>query len=281
LSTDKKFTGQRLDSTGLYYYNARYYDATIGRFISPDTIVQNPANPQTLNRYSYGLNNPLKYTDPSGYWVNLGGDFIAEVQDAIANGDLWAWETGLRLYQEKYGRLAEAWYKLSTVRQALTNTLDYCPERIDLITGDIDTQGSETYNAGCVTITIDSSLSLMTEYLVGLLSEECYHAVVDIEAERRGTWFWDTWAEEAFGHALNWQVTTKLTKRPIERITGYNCIINIKPGMSIDYIDQVTACLGKDVNWLAAYPEYKYPPAPYNLELKDSLKVQFEKYWPY
>jgi RHS repeat-associated protein len=34
--TDKKFTGQRLDSTGLYYYNARYYDAGIGRFISPD-----------------------------------------------------------------------------------------------------------------------------------------------------------------------------------------------------------------------------------------------------
>jgi RHS repeat-associated protein len=37
--TDKKFTGQRLDATGLYYYNARYYDTNLGRFISPDTIV--------------------------------------------------------------------------------------------------------------------------------------------------------------------------------------------------------------------------------------------------
>ncbi|MFC1920429.1 RHS repeat-associated core domain-containing protein [Chloroflexota bacterium] len=45
--TDKKFTGQRLDSTGLYYYNARYYDPETGRpvlseaegFISPDTSV--------------------------------------------------------------------------------------------------------------------------------------------------------------------------------------------------------------------------------------------------
>jgi len=64
-------TGQRLDSTGLYYYNARYYDPTIGRFISPDTIIRDPANPQCFNRYSYCLNNPLKYTDPSGhdpYW---------------------------------------------------------------------------------------------------------------------------------------------------------------------------------------------------------------------
>ena len=68
LETDKKFTGQRLDDTGLYYYNARYYDPTIGRFISADTLVPGPANPQAFNRYSYCLNNPLKYTDPSGHF---------------------------------------------------------------------------------------------------------------------------------------------------------------------------------------------------------------------
>jgi RHS repeat-associated protein len=67
LATDRLFTGQRLDDTGLYYYGARYYDATIGRFISPDTVVSEPYNPQNLNRYSYCLNNPLKYTDPSGH----------------------------------------------------------------------------------------------------------------------------------------------------------------------------------------------------------------------
>jgi len=66
--TDIRFTGQRLDGTGLYYYNARYYDATIGRFISPDIIVPDPANPQSFNRYSYCLNNPLKYVDPSGQY---------------------------------------------------------------------------------------------------------------------------------------------------------------------------------------------------------------------
>jgi hypothetical protein len=49
------------------FYNARYYDTTLGRFTQPDTIVPNPLNPQSLNRFAYVLNNPLKYTDPTGH----------------------------------------------------------------------------------------------------------------------------------------------------------------------------------------------------------------------
>ncbi|MBI4267688.1 MAG: RHS repeat-associated core domain-containing protein [Chloroflexi bacterium] len=58
MPTDKKFTGQRLDATGLYYYGARYYDPGIGRFISADTFMLSPSNPQGLNRYTYVFNNP-------------------------------------------------------------------------------------------------------------------------------------------------------------------------------------------------------------------------------
>ncbi|MBI4597338.1 MAG: VCBS repeat-containing protein [Candidatus Omnitrophica bacterium] len=66
----QKFTGQRFDaSTGLYYYHARYYDPELGRFISPDAFIQNPFDPQSLNRYSYVRNNPLRYTDPSGNFL--------------------------------------------------------------------------------------------------------------------------------------------------------------------------------------------------------------------
>ena len=67
---DYKFTGKELDaSTELYYYSARYYDAHLGRFISADSIVQAPLDPQSLNRYSYCRNNPLVYSDPSGnFW---------------------------------------------------------------------------------------------------------------------------------------------------------------------------------------------------------------------
>ena len=48
-------------------YNARYYDPALGRFLAADSMVPDPANPQSLNRYSYTLNNPLRYTDPSGH----------------------------------------------------------------------------------------------------------------------------------------------------------------------------------------------------------------------
>jgi RHS repeat-associated protein len=46
--------------------NGRLYDPLLGRFLSPDNYVQEPFNTQNLNRYSYCLNNPVKYTDPSG-----------------------------------------------------------------------------------------------------------------------------------------------------------------------------------------------------------------------
>jgi RHS repeat-associated protein len=65
--TDRLYTGQRFDAaTGLYYYNARYYDPTLARFISPDTIVPGVGDPQAWNRYAYVLGNPLRYVDPSG-----------------------------------------------------------------------------------------------------------------------------------------------------------------------------------------------------------------------
>jgi len=75
LPTDRRFTGQREESElGLYDYNARFYDPLLGRFISADTIVLSPQNPQSLNRYSYALNSPLRYTDPSGHKACLDTD---------------------------------------------------------------------------------------------------------------------------------------------------------------------------------------------------------------
>ena len=65
------YTDQELDSeTGLYNYDARLYDPLIGRFISPDSIVPDLYDPQSLNRYSYCRNNPLRYTDPTGHYNN-------------------------------------------------------------------------------------------------------------------------------------------------------------------------------------------------------------------
>lgn len=73
--TDWQYTDQQRQSTHLtgirtveyYDYRARMYDPKIGRFISPDSIVPDEKNPQSLNRYAYALGNPVKYTDPSGH----------------------------------------------------------------------------------------------------------------------------------------------------------------------------------------------------------------------
>ena len=73
LPTTYNFTGQRLDGTGLLFYGARYYDPLIGRFTQADTLVPQPGNPQSLNRYAYVLNNPLRYTDPTGHYIYEGG----------------------------------------------------------------------------------------------------------------------------------------------------------------------------------------------------------------
>jgi RHS repeat-associated protein len=66
-----KFTGQERDSeSGLDNFKARYMGSTIGRFMSPDPLLNSgrPSNPQTWNRYNYALNNPLKITDPTGLY---------------------------------------------------------------------------------------------------------------------------------------------------------------------------------------------------------------------
>lgn len=64
---DRGFTfHEHLENFGLINMNGRLYDPLLARFLSPDPYVQAPYNSQNYNRYSYVLNNPLKYSDPSG-----------------------------------------------------------------------------------------------------------------------------------------------------------------------------------------------------------------------
>lgn len=69
--------------------NGRFYDPLLGRFLSPDPYVQAPENPQNFNRYSYCLNNPLKYTDPTGeFWLEFGLIGLKVLSSAFNNGIL-------------------------------------------------------------------------------------------------------------------------------------------------------------------------------------------------
>ena len=74
------YTGhEMLNDFDIINMNGRLYDPVIGRFLSPDNYVQMPNNSQNFNRYSYCLNNPLKYTDPSGEWFGIDDLIIAGV----------------------------------------------------------------------------------------------------------------------------------------------------------------------------------------------------------
>ncbi|VVH58451.1 Rhs-family protein, partial [uncultured Gammaproteobacteria bacterium] len=95
--TNRGFTGhEHIDEMGFIHMNGRVYDPQIGRFLSADPHIQDPYNTQSYNRYSYVMNNPLKYTDPSGYWWN---PFKAAAK-AVAK----AWRSTWRSVK-KYGRV--------------------------------------------------------------------------------------------------------------------------------------------------------------------------------
>ena len=82
--TNYRYTGQRQEpSFGLYFYQARWYDPSIGRFAQADTVV--PGGVQGYDRYAYGLNNPVNTTDPTGHdpWGSDPDFYFADLQTYI------------------------------------------------------------------------------------------------------------------------------------------------------------------------------------------------------
>lgn len=84
---------------GVINMNGRLYDPLFARFFSPDNYVQEPSDSQNFNRYSYCLNNPLKYVDESGeflgiddLFVSLAGAAVGYFTNAIKTGH-WGWKS--------------------------------------------------------------------------------------------------------------------------------------------------------------------------------------------
>jgi RHS repeat-associated protein len=82
--TRRGYTGhEMLDAFSIVHMNGRIYDCVLGRFLQADPMIQDPSNGQNFNRYTYVWNNPLAYTDPSGFMSfrsltrAVGGVFIA------------------------------------------------------------------------------------------------------------------------------------------------------------------------------------------------------------
>ena len=83
------FTGhEHLPQFTLINMNGRLYDPIVGRMLSTDNNIQMPDFTQNYNRYSYALNNPLRFTDPDGEWIHiLIGAVVGGVFNGIAHAD--------------------------------------------------------------------------------------------------------------------------------------------------------------------------------------------------
>ena len=100
---DRGYTGhEHLKWFGLINMNGRLYDAAICRFISPDPYVQMPDYSQSFNRFSYCLNNPLKYVDPSGYLTQAQLDRIVNELSHSMFGGNWSSTNGLVFYTNSF-----------------------------------------------------------------------------------------------------------------------------------------------------------------------------------
>ena len=105
------FTGhEQLDDVDLIHMNGRVYDPNLGRFLSADPHIQAPLNMQNHNRYSYVLNNPLSYTDPSGFFFGKLFKAIKKAIKRLVKKIVKAVKNFIRKYGRTLAALAISYY---------------------------------------------------------------------------------------------------------------------------------------------------------------------------
>ena len=131
--TDRGFTGhEHLDDAQLIHMNGRAYDYNLGRFLSVDPFVQDPGSSQSMNPYSYIMNNPLAGVDPTGYKSICGATSKASGGSCSggpsgAGHDITDVEGVTGLYQGKDGSLYATTdngaYKITGVKESKGSSL--------------------------------------------------------------------------------------------------------------------------------------------------------------
>jgi len=174
-NNDSLFTGKELDDESqLYYYEARYYDPLVGRFISVDPWKGDIRDPQSLNKYSYVRNNPVKYVDPSGK-VYIPEHF-KEVVNNSPLGKLNDTPAELKQkeeFNEKYGDTIKTGIVLGA--GALVGGLGSAVEGTNIVVGVIDGIAASDIISDGVGIVSD----LMTEGITHETTGEAFGVVAD------------------------------------------------------------------------------------------------------
>jgi len=175
----RKFAGyERDDETGLDFAQARYYDSELGRFITPDPLLSSgyTTSPQSWNRYSYVMNQPLNLVDPSGLFVwseELGGSAtdaeLRQNQCAAAQCTADEVKAGKRSKQEvnriigERNRVRDAIAYLQTL---VSSPLLSVAERTKLQSG-ISAYGAENQNNGVYIMGFNATVEFTTIQMLG------------------------------------------------------------------------------------------------------------------
>lgn len=213
---DRGYTGhEHLNDFGLINMNGRMYDPVMSMMISPDNNVQMPQMSQNFNRYSYCLNNPLKYNDPTGEWVEsvlLGVVFGAS--NVVFNADkIDTFTEGLLLFGSGFVQgflteytMGQSWYVqvgANTLTGALKSGVN---EMVSIGDGGFNFSGDDwnaVAKASCyglgsslVKSVFNSYVNNPTEDYAGdklqylfFGNEEVGHAMTSLMAHGMGCWF--------------------------------------------------------------------------------------------
>ncbi len=150
--TNYRFTGQQQSAAlGLYHMGARWYDPYINRFVSPDTIIPDPANPQSFNRYSYVNNRPLVATDPTGHDLVIvggaGGDVSPDAMMKYWMEWILAYK-GWNLSSEEWKTLYSEWAAALTQGGLAAGNTVLAQQGIHIFTWGENTVSGATEQAG-------------------------------------------------------------------------------------------------------------------------------------
>jgi RHS repeat-associated protein len=227
------YTGKEKDSTGLYYYGARYYDPQTGKFITRDLIKGRKSNSQTLNLYTYCLNNPIKYIDPAGLdsmctgdgenrvcieftangWIayDSNGNLITtstEISDLVKTGDEEKIQEAVVLMLQILGynieenqiEISEEYdthlEKIKYVTTMVVNGIDVRIEIGNIVHGGFDMEGTSGLNEdGSVTVTLSIGTNVHPSTFYHILGHEMIH-VEQYTSGRFGAW------KEAYGRHI-------------------------------------------------------------------------------
>jgi len=133
LGTDYKFTGQREEaSLGLYFFVSRWFDPSLGRFTSPDSIVPTSTQgTQAWDRYAFVNNNPVRYTDPTGHAIQGQCNYLknynceASQEEESVNSEENTWcppdEQDCTVYEHGFATENDLAYSMELLDKAIDN----------------------------------------------------------------------------------------------------------------------------------------------------------------